>query len=136
MCRLPPGSPETVPIIQGKANVHLLQQGDFVQHNSPKNRKKRKPAPVKLLFVSGILREKAVCIPAIVPSSQHVQAISSDGLDLEVERDQAKHKGLQVLHQVVEHPQPLRIRRLAHVNKRSNLGRLQREKLVLLPQRG
>lgn len=53
-----------------------------------------------------------------------------DWLDLEVERDQAEHQRLEILHQVVEHPQTLWVSRLGDIDKRSNLGRLEADVLA------
>ncbi len=47
-----------------------------------------------------------------------------DGLDLEVEPYQTEDQRFQVLHQVVEDPEPLRIGRLRHINQRANLSGL------------
>lgn len=90
-----------------------------------------------LLFVSGILRKRLSTprpSPSIITPSLYQRPAPSftlDGLDLEVQRDQAKDKGLQVLHQVVEHPQPLWVRRLAHVNEGPDLRRLHKGGLVV-----
>lgn len=73
----------------------------------------------------GYLLEKAVHTPTIIPSS-HRRRDPLDGFDLEVERDQAEDEGLKILHQVVEHPEALRIRRLAHIDEGPNLRRLRK----------
>lgn len=49
-----------------------------------------------------------------------------------MQADQAEHQRLEILHQIVEHPQPLGILTLVDVDQRSYLGRLERD--VLRPK--
>jgi hypothetical protein len=49
---------------------------------------------------------------------------SRDRLYLEVECDQREDEALEVLDEVVEHPETLRIAAVLHVQQRSNLGTL------------
>lgn len=47
-----------------------------------------------------------------------------------MERNQAEHQRLQILYEVVKHPQALGIGRLGDINQRSNLGRLEADVLA------
>lgn len=53
-----------------------------------------------------------------------------DRLDLEVERDQAEHQCLEILHQVVENPQTLGVSRFGDIDERSDLCRLKADVLT------
>lgn len=48
----------------------------------------------------------------------------SDRLDLEMQRDQAKHQGLEILDQVIENSQPVGVCRVRHVVDRTDFSRL------------
>lgn len=59
-----------------------------------------------------------------------VHASVLDGLDLEMQGDQAEDQCLEVLHQVVEDTQALRVGRLGDVDKGPNLGGLEIDMLA------
>ena len=90
--------------------------------------------PVPLLHNSVLPRTKALYRPLafskgsatleIISRPLHMTVAHSDGLDLEVQSDQAEHQGLQILHQVVEHSEPFRVGGLRHIIDRSNFGSL------------
>merc|ERR1740121_629762 len=54
--------------------------------------------------------------------SRSVAGISLDGLDTEVQADQAENKAFQILHQVVEHTQAFGVLRCLHVREGPDLG--------------
>lgn len=60
----------------------------------------------------------------------HARARALDGLDLEMQGNQAEDQGLEVLHQVVEDTQALGVGRLGDVDERSNLGGLKADMLA------
>merc|ERR1719481_2379026 len=53
-----------------------------------------------------------------------------DGLDLEVEPNQGEHEALEVLHEVVEAPEAVRVPALVHVDQAPYLGRREADVLV------
>lgn len=56
--------------------------------------------------------------------------VNLNRLDLEVQRDQAEHQCLQILHQVVKDTQTLGVRRLGDIDQRANLSRLEADVLA------
>lgn len=47
-----------------------------------------------------------------------------------MQRDQAEHQRLQVLHQIVKHTQSLGVGRLGHIHQRTDLGRFKADMLA------
>lgn len=77
-----------------------------------------------------------VCVPSAVRSNESSTPVapSLDWLDLEVQRDQAEDQSLEVLHEVVKDAEALGVGRLGDIDKRSDLGRLERNVFVADPQ--
>eukprot|EP00429_Kryptoperidinium_foliaceum_P047155 CAMPEP_0176106870 /NCGR_PEP_ID=MMETSP0120_2-20121206/53630_1 /TAXON_ID=160619 /ORGANISM="Kryptoperidinium foliaceum, Strain CCMP 1326" /LENGTH=70 /DNA_ID=CAMNT_0017440993 /DNA_START=70 /DNA_END=278 /DNA_ORIENTATION=+ len=56
--------------------------------------------------------------------------MGSDGLDAEVEPDEAEDEALQVLNEIVEYPQALGVLGRLHIGQRSDLGGCERDVLL------
>lgn len=65
-----------------------------------------------------MVQEYMMEMERIASDGAGVQATSSrNRLDLEMQRDQAKDQTLEILHQIVHHPQPFRILAILYVHQ-------------------
>ncbi len=69
-------------------------------------------------------------IPPVAPVDSPCPITDSNRFDAEVQANEREDEALEILHEIVEYPQSLRVLTLLDVQQRANLGRRKRNVLV------